>query len=304
MSSQMLTVASTRSSSAELERLRQAFDETDAIVVGAGAGLSTAAGLSYSGERFRRLFGPWEARYGFHDMYSGGFYPYQTKGELWGFWSRDVLANRYDAGVGAPYAKLVGLLRDRDHFVLTTNVDHQFQLAGEPHETLFYTQGDYGLLQCSLPCHQRTYDDEGAMRAMASAVDEKVARQRAAGVPERLWDLSAPSELLPRCPVCGRPMAMSLRCDDTFVEDEGWHAAAGRYDAFLRSHERGKVLYLELGVGGNTPAIIKYPFWRRVAENPDATYACVNLGEAFAPTPIAERSILLDADIAAVVEAL
>ena len=299
-----MTSASTRDCSAELDRLRQALDEADAIVVGAGAGLSTAAGFSYSGERFERWLGPWGRRYGFKDMYSGGFYPYDTLGEFWGFWCKNILANRYEAGVGKPYEQLVHLLSDRDHFVLTTNVDHQFQLAGEPHESLFYTQGDYGLFQCSKPCHSETYDNEGQVRAIAAAVDEKIATQRAAGVSDGLLDLSVPEELVPRCPVCGRPMACNLRSDDTFVEDAGWHEACHRYDSYLREHRRGNVLYLELGVGGNTPGIIKFPFWRRVAENPHATYACVNLGESFAPRQISGQSILIDADIAQVVDAL
>lgn len=304
MSSQTLTLASTRNFSTELERLQKAFEQADAIVVGAGAGLSTAAGFSYSGERFERWLGLWGRRYGFADMYSGGFYPYETLGEFWGYWSKSILANRYEAGVGKLYEQLVSLLANRDHFVLTTNVDHQFQLAGESHERLFYTQGDYGLFQCSKPCHNKTYDNEEQVRAMAAAVDEKIADQRAVGVRDELLDLSIPEELIPHCPVCGRPMTTNLRCDDTFVEDEGWHEANRRYDRYLREHARGHVLYLELGVGGNTPGIIKLPFWRRVAENREATYACVNLGESFAPNQIDDQSILIDADIAQVVDAL
>jgi NAD-dependent SIR2 family protein deacetylase len=304
MSSLTVTFASTRNSSAELERLEEAFDRADAIVVGAGAGLSTAAGFTYSGERFERWLGLWGRRYGFADMYSGGFYPYATLGEFWGYWSRSILANRYEAGVGRPYAQLVGLLARRDHFVLTTNVDHQFQLAGEPRERLFYTQGDYGLFQCSKPCHAKTYDNEEQVRAMVAAVDESIAEQRAAGVADEELDLSVPEELVPRCPVCGRPMTTNLRSDDTFVEDEGWHAAARRYEAYLHEHAHGSVLYLELGVGGNTPGIIKLPFWQLAEQNRDATYACVNLGESFAPNRIADRSILIDADIAQVMDAL
>ncbi|MGI6230537.1 MAG: SIR2 family NAD-dependent protein deacylase [Tractidigestivibacter sp.] len=304
MSSQTLTLASTRNFSAELARLQEAFDQADAIVVGAGAGLSTAAGFTYSGERFERWLGPWRKRYGFSDMYSGGFYPYDTLAEFWGYWSKSILANRYEAGVGKTYQQLVDLLSERDHFVLTTNVDHQLQLASEPHDKLFYTQGDYGLFQCSKPCHAKTYDNEQQVRAMAAAVDEKIAAQRAAGVSDEALDLSVPEELVPHCPVCGRPMTTNLRCDDSFVEDKGWHEASRRYDRYLRKHSHGRVLYLELGVGGNTPGIIKLPFWRRVAENREATYACVNLGESFAPSQIADRSILLDADIAQVVDAL
>ena len=279
-----LTSQSTKSFSKQIERLREALDDADAVVVGAGAGLSTAAGYTYSGERFDALFGDFAARYGFADMYSGGFHPYDTLEEYWAFWSRYIMCNRYEPAPHPVYEQLLDLVHDRDYFAITTNVDHCFQRAGFDKRRLFYTQGDYGLFQCSRPCCQETFDNEGTVRAM-------VAQQH---------DLRIPSELVPHCPHCGVPMTMNLRCDDTFVEDNGWHAASERYSDFLRRHQNMRVLYLELGVGGNTPAIIKYPFWQMTAKNPRATYACVNLGEAVAPVEIADRSILIDADIAQV----
>lgn len=279
---------STKSSSLEIERLAEAFAQADAVIVGAGAGLSTAAGLTYSGERFRQWFGDFEERFGFADMYSGGFYPFPDEETTWAYWSRMVWCNRYAPGATPLYRKLAALLADKDHFVLTTNVDHQFQLAGIDRHRLFYTQGDYGLWQCSRPCHAKTYDNEQQVKAMV----------------EQQKDLRVPSELLPRCPVCGAPMTMNLRCDDTFVEDEGWHAAAERYEEFLRRHRGMRTLFLELGVGSNTPGIIKYPFWRMTAANPRATYACVNLGEAYAPMDIERRSILIDAGIEDAIEGL
>ncbi|MBR5260519.1 MAG: Sir2 silent information regulator family NAD-dependent deacetylase [Eggerthellaceae bacterium] len=272
----------------EIERLREAIKEADAIVVGAGAGLSTAAGLTYSGKRFERLFGDFIAKYGIRDMYSGGFFPFATPEEQWAWWSRHIWCNRYEEAPKDTYAKLLQLLDGKDFFVITTNVDHQFQLAGFPKERLFYTQGDYGLWQCSVPCHDRTYDNYETVKRM-------VEEQR---------DMHVPTELVPHCPVCGKPMAMSLRADDTFVEDEGWHAAAERYREFLEAHQEGKVLYFELGVGMNTPVIIKYPFWRYTAANPDATYACVNYGEAYAHGSVRDRSILIDADIDAILDVL
>ena len=272
----------------QLERLRGELDAAEAVVVGAGAGLSASAGFSYSGERFERYFKEFGERYGFHDMYSGGFYPYRTLEEYWGWWSRQILVNRYEAGVGKPYRDLLELVRGKDYFVITTNVDHQFQLAGFDKERLFYTQGDYGLWQCSKPCHQKTYDNEEAVRQMA-------ARQR---------DLKIPAVLVPRCPVCGAPMTMNLRCDMTFVQDEGWHAASRRYEDFLRRHEGRRVLFWELGVGSNTPVIIKYPFWRMTRENPRAVYACVNAGEASCPREIEKRSICVNEDIGAVLREL
>ena len=267
-------------------RLRRALDSADAVLIGAGSGLSTAAGLTYTGERFERYFGDFIAKYHIPDMYAGGFYPFETLEEYWAWWSRHIFYNRY---VDAPlpvYRDLLALVRGRDYFVLTTNVDHQFQRAGFDKKRLFYTQGDYGLWQCMQPCHNKTYDNEQTVRRM-------IEEQR---------DMRVPTELVPHCPVCGRPMTMNLRADDTFVEDEGWHAAAGRYAAFLRRHEGLRVVFLELGVGGNTPGIIKYPFWRMTRDNPQATYVCINAGEAFAPHEISKQSLCIQGDIGEVLQ--
>ncbi|MCC8050808.1 MAG: Sir2 silent information regulator family NAD-dependent deacetylase [Clostridiales bacterium] len=268
--------------------LKKEIETADAIVIGAGAGLSASAGMSYSGERFEKIFADFHQKYGITDMYSGGFYPFDTLEEYWAWWSRHILLNRYEAGVGKPYTDLLELVKDKDYFVLTTNVDHQFQLAGFDKKRLFYTQGDYGLWQCSKPCHDKTYDNEEAVRQMA-------AEQK---------DMKIPSELIPHCPVCGAPMNVNLRCDDTFVEDEGWHKAAERYNEFIRRHENMHVLFLELGVGANTPVIIKYPFWRMTAKNPKAVYACINQNEAFCPREINEQSICIDEDISKALEKL
>ncbi|MBR1761391.1 MAG: Sir2 silent information regulator family NAD-dependent deacetylase [Schwartzia sp.] len=271
-----------------LKKLKNALDAAEAVLVGAGAGLSTAAGYVYGGERFQRHFADFAAAYHLRDMYSAGFYPYPSEEEKWGFWSRNIYCNRYDQPPSAVHENLLRLLSGRDFFVLTTNVDHLFQNNGFPKERLFYTQGDYGLWQCATPCHQKTYDNEETVRRM-------VAEQK---------NRRVPTELLPRCPVCGGPMAMNLRADDSFVEDEGWHEAAARYREWLSRHWAGRVLYLELGVGMNTPGIIKYPFWRMATENPDAIFATVNLGEAFAPKELEGRSIRIDDDIARVLAAL
>lgn len=274
--------------SCSIERLREALDTAQGVLIGAGAGLSTSAGLTYSGERFERYFSDFYRKYRICDLYSGGFYPFETLEEYWAWWSRHILYNRY---VDAPlpvYQELLALVKDKDYFVLTTNVDHQFQRAAFDKSRLFYTQGDYGLWQCSKACHNRTYDNETVVRQM-------VARQQ---------DMKIPSELIPRCPVCGAPMTLNLRCDDTFVQDRGWYAAQERYADFLRRHKQGKVLYLELGVGNNTPVIIKYPFWRYTLENPEAVYACVNTGQAYAPREIADRSVCLNMDIGQAAKAI
>lgn len=272
----------------DISRLKRELDTADAVVIGAGAGLSTSAGFTYGGERFHRYFSDFEAKYGFHDMYSGGFYPYATPEERWAFWSRTIYINRYQDPPKPVYQDLLQLVRGKDYFVLTTNVDHCFQKAGFDKQRLFYTQGDYGLWQCSRPCHQKTYDNEAAVRKMFT-------QQR---------DLRVPSDLVPHCPVCGAPMSMNLRVDDTFVEDAGWHGAAGRYEAFLRSHQGQHLLFLELGVGGNTPVIIKYPFWNMTHQNPKATYACINLAEAYCPKEIQKQTICIDGDIGNVLHAL
>lgn len=267
--------------SEQIEKLKQVIKTADAILIGAGAGLSASAGLTYSGERFEQYFSDFHRKYGITDMYSGGFYPFDTLEEYWAWWSRHIFYNRY---VDAPipvYQELLALVSGRKYFVLTTNVDHQFQRAGFDRQRLFYTQGDYGLWQCSRACHNKTYDNEAAVRRMA-------AEQR---------DMKIPSDLIPYCPVCGAPMTMNLRCDDTFVQDEGWYAAQERYLNFVRQYRHGKILYLELGVGNNTPGIIKYPFWKYTLKNPDAVYACINLGEACIPEEIKEQSICLNADI-------
>ena len=283
-----LTSQSTASFSRQIDRLQRALDEADTVVIGAGAGLSTAAGYTYAGARFDELFGDFAARYGFTDMYSGGFYPYDTLEEHWAFWSRYIMCNRYEPAPRPVYEQLFDLVQDRDYFVITTNVDHCFQRAGFDKHRLFYTQGDYGLFQCSKPCCQETFDNEETVRAM-------VAEQR---------DLRIPSELVPHCPHCGAPMTMNLRCDDSFAEDEGWHRASERYQDFLHRHQGGRTLYLELGVGGNTPIIIKYPFWQMTAKNEQATYACINLGESVAPVEIDRQSVLIDADAGRVIDAL
>lgn len=283
-----LTSQSTATFSKQIAKLRAALDASDAVIIGAGAGLSTAAGYAYAGERFEKLFGDFAARYGFTDMYSGGFYPYDSLEEYWAFWSRYIMCNRYDPVPTPLYEQLLSIVRDRDYFVLTTNVDHCFQRAGFDKQRLFYTQGDYGLLQCSKPCCQETRDNEELVRHMVAAQQ----------------DLRIPSALVPHCPHCGAPLTMNLRADDTFVQDKGWYTAANRYQDFLRRHSNMRILFLELGVGGNTPVIIKYPFWQMTAKNENATYVCVNLGEAVAPTEIANRSILIDAGAERVIEAL
>lgn len=282
----MPTTRSTDNYSDKLSRLKDKIAAADAIVIGAGAGLSTSAGFDYSGERFEKYFADFHKKYGITDMYSGGFYPFETLNEYWAWWSRHILVNRYNAPVGKPYSDLLKAVSGKDYFVLTTNVDHRFQLAGFDKKRLFYTQGDYGLWQCSEPCCNETFDNENAVRTMV----------------KEQCNMKISDELIPRCPHCGKPMAMNLRRDDSFVQDEGWYTAAERYEEFIRRHRNLHILFLELGVGFNTPGIIKYPFMQMTAENPKAIYACINMNEAYAPGEIADRAICIDGDIGKVIE--
>ena len=274
--------------SAQIRQIQTELQQADAIVVGAGAGLSAAAGLTYSGERFERYFSDFIKEYHYSDMYRAGFYPYPSPEAYWAYWSRHIYYNRYHAAPGQAYLDLLALVKDKNYFVITTNVDHQFQRAGFDKQRLFYTQGDYGLFQCCVPCHQSTYDNEQAVTRMV----------------EQQKNLRIPTQLIPHCPVCGRPMAMNLRCDDTFVQDSGWHAALARYQAFLRRHQGLHILFLELGVGTNSPAVIKFPFWDLTQRNKHAGYVTGNLEEALCPPQIKPRSICLDADIGALLKAL
>ena len=267
--------------SVQIKNLQTALSEVDTVVIGAGAGLSTSAGFVYSGERFEKYFSDFAEKYGIKDMYSGGFYPFATPEEHWAYWSRYIYINRYMDAPKSVYDNLLKLVADKDYFVITTNVDHCFQKAGFDKKRLFYTQGDYGLFQCSEPCCQETFENEALIREMV----------------KRQENMKIPTELLPTCPHCGKPMTMNLRSDNKFVEDEGWHRAAERYENFLRTRNGQRILFLELGVGYNTPVIIKYPFWQMTAKNPNATYVCINQGQAVCPEEIEQQSICIDADI-------
>lgn len=274
--------------STQINELKTALDNADAVIIGAGAGLSTSAGFTYSGKRFHEYFYDFEKKYNFRDMYTGGFYPYSTPEEHWAYWSRYIYINRYVNPQKPVYNDLYELVKDKNYFVITTNVDHCFQKTGFDKQRLFYTQGDYGLFQCSVPCHDKTYDNEEIIKRMVS--EQK--------------DMKIPSALIPRCPICGELMTMNLRCDDKFVQDGGWYSACERYKKFVERYKNKRIVFLELGVGGNTPVIIKYPFQRLTSQNPKALYVCVNYGEAICPPQIENRSVCINADIGCVISLL
>ncbi len=304
MFSRMSITKSTGTYSDNIKKLKGTLTDVDAVVIGAGAGLSTSAGFVYNGERFEKYFFDFAAKYRFADMYSGGFYPYATQEEFWAYWSRYIWINRYMDAPKPIYEGLFQLVKDKDYFVITTNVDHCFQKAGFDKKRLFYTQGDYGLFQCSVPCHSKTYENENMIREMVLSQGWVIGENNELVLPKGAsLQMAVPTEFLPRCPVCGKPLTMNLRSDDKFVEDEGWHQAAERYENFLRTRS-DKVLFLELGVGYNTPIIIKYPFWQMTAKNPEATYACINYGEAVCPEQINRQSICIDDDIGAIINKL
>lgn len=282
----------------KMEKVKALIANADAVVVGAGAGLSAAAGFVYDGERFKKWFSDFEEKYDFHDMYAGGFYLYDTLEEHWAYWSRYIYVNRYLDAPKPLYEKIFDLVKDKDYFVLTTNVDHCFQKAGFDKKRLFYTQGDYGLFQCSRPCCRETYDNREMIEKMMESQGFVRGKEGKFVFPqEKKAGMKIPSELIPKCPKCGAPMTMNLRSDDKFVQDEGWDAAAERYGLFLKRHQNMKVVYLELGVGYNTPGIIKYPFWQMVAQNPKTTYICLNAGQAYCPAEIENQAVCVDGDI-------
>lgn len=294
-----------RSYEDKLSDIKELTANADAIVIGAGAGLSTSAGFTYSGERFDKYFSDFKERYKFTDMYSGGFYPYETLEEHWAFWSRYIYINRYMDAPKPVYDNLYELVKDKDYFVITTNVDHCFQKAGFDKHRLYYTQGDYGLFQCSEPCHKKTYDNEDIIRKMVMAQGYEFKEDGSLYLPEgRNLKLTVPSELVPYCPECGKPMSMNLRADNTFVEDEGWHVAAKRYEQFLERHKNLNIVFIELGIGYNTPVIIKYPFWQMTDKWQHAHYICLNCGQAYAPDEIKDKSVCVNKDIDEVIRRL
>lgn len=279
-----------------LNRLKETLEKKNAVLIGAGAGLSAAAGFTYDGERFLKYFSDFKKKYGITDIYTGGFYPFKTPNEFWAWWSRQIWINRYMKPKYPVYEDLLGLVKDKDYFVITTNVDHCFQKAGFEKSRLFYTQGDFGLFQCSVPCRNVTYDNKEAVIEMLKAQGYGVITEDEL-ISSDAPKMNVPDELIPLCPNCGKPLTTNLRIDSTFVEDELWHSAADRYNEYIDAHKDSNILYFELGVGGNTPGVIKYPFWQMTYANKRSVFACINKGQAVCPKEIKDRAILIYGDI-------
>lgn len=294
----------TNSYSDKILQIKEKIGEADAVVIGAGAGFSTSAGFVYDGERFEKYFSDFRKKYGFSDMYSGGFYPYKTLEKHWGYWCRYIYINRYMDAPKPVYQNLYELVKEKDYFVLTTNVDHCFQKAGFAKNRIFYTQGDYGLFQCSEPCHKETYDNEETIKKMVLSQGFQIKDGELQKPEDGEIKLTVPTDLIPYCPHCGKPMSMNLRSDQTFVEDDGWHQAAERYEKFIQDHKKQKIVFLELGVGYNTPGIIKYPFWQMTNTFQRAFYVCLNQGEAYAPEEIRRKSVCMNEDVGEILKEL
>ena len=295
---------STNSYSDKILQIKEKIEEADAIIIGAGAGFSTSAGFVYNGERFDKYFSDFRKKYGFSDMYSGGFYPYKTLEKHWGYWCRYIYINRYMDAPKPVYQNLHDLVKEKDYFVLTTNVDHCFQKAGFDKNSIFYTQGDYGLFQCSEPCHKENYENEEIIKKMVLSQGFQIKDGELQKPEDGEIKRIVPSGLIPYCPHCGKPMSMNLRSDQTFVEDRGWHQAAERYEKFIQEHKKQKIVFLELGVGYNTPVIIKYPFWQMTNTFEHAFYVCLNQREAYAPEEIRKKSVCMNEDIGEVLKEL
>lgn len=291
------------------ERIRKAGEllaEADFVLIGAGAGLSTAGGFEYSGEKFEKYFEDFGKIYGFRDMYSGGFYPYKTSEEKWAFWSRYVFVNRYlESSPNKVYSALFDLVKNKDYFVITTNVDHQFQLVNFDKERLFYLQGDYGLFQCSVPCHNKTYDNRELILQMLKSQNFITIKKGKIEITDKTeWKTKIDSALIPKCPVCSREMEMNLRSDDRFVQDDGWYVHAQNYQNFVDKTRNKKLVLLEIGIGYNTPAIIKYPFEQMTYTNKNTHLIRINKDYAICPDDIARKTILFDEDILKILENL
>ncbi|MCM3651379.1 Sir2 silent information regulator family NAD-dependent deacetylase [Metabacillus litoralis] len=271
-----------------VDKAKQAIEGADFILLGGGAGLSAAAGIVYSGKRFTENFAPFIEKYGLTDMYLSGFYPFRTQEERWSYWAKHISLNRYEAGATKLYMDLFNLVKDKKYFVISTNVESQFVKAGFPSEKVFEIQGNYGYHQCAKGCHDKLYDNELLVKEMV----------------EKTVDCKIPSELVPKCPVCGGEMDPNLRINHYFVQDERWYELNKSYNDFLQDSEGKKIIYIELGVGFNTPGIIRYPFEKMTYYNKNARLIRLNKDHPEGLEENIDKTIAFTEEMQAVVSAI
>ena len=271
-----------------ISEVKNLINKADYILIGGGAGLSTAAGLDYSGKRFEDNFGEFIEKYHFTDMYTAGFYDFNTEEEKWAFWAKHMYLN--DIGIGATklYKDVLNLVKDKKYFVITTNVDDQFYKAGFDKEKVFAMQGSFKYIQCSKACHNKLYDATDLVKEMIN----------------KTKDCKIPTELVPVCPVCGEKMEVNVRIDANFVQDENWYKQDKRYGEFLDKSQDKNLLLLEIGVGFNTPGIIRFPFEQMVYDNVNTHLVRINKDYAFASKEIEDKTILFNEDTNKIVEDL
>ncbi|WP_404900444.1 Sir2 silent information regulator family NAD-dependent deacetylase [Priestia filamentosa] len=270
---------------ARIEKAKKEIEDTEFILIGGGAGLSAAAGITYGGKRFTDNFSAFIKKYGLTDMYSSGFYPYKTQEERWAYWAKHIYVNRFEPGPTILYKDLYQLVKDRTYFVITTNVDSQFEKSGFPVDKIFEVQGNYGYLQCAQGCHDKLYYNESLVREMI----------------KKTVDCQIPSELVPICPVCGGNMDPNLRINQYFVQDEKWYKQNKLYNEFLKQSEGKRNVYIELGVGFNTPGIIRYPFEQMTYHNEKATLIRLNKENSTGMKENADKTVTFNEDIKEVV---
>ena len=268
--------------------VKNLINEADYILIGAGSGLSTAAGLEYFGESFEKNFKEFIEKYNFPDLYSASFYDFNTQEEKWAFFTKMIYLNRFNKEPLKLYQEIYYLIKEKDYFVITTNVDGQFEKAGFEKERVFETQGDYAYLQCENACHNKLYYNY-------DLVNEWLKNTK---------DCKIPSNLVPKCPVCGGNMEMNLRKDANFVQDENWYKQDKRYGEFLNKSQDKNLLLLEIGVGFNTPGIIRFPFEQMVYNNIHTNLVRINKDYAFTNKEIENKTILFDEDVNTIIEDL
>ena len=274
--------------SSRIIQAKQAIKQADYIIIGAGSGLSTAAGLLYSGEKFEKDFKEFIEKYHFDNLYSASFYEFKTQEEKWAFFAKMIKLNRYNEKPLKLYQELYEIVKNKEYFVLSTNVDGQFYNSGFDKDKVFEMQGDYSYLQCENACHNKLYNNRDLVEQWL----------------QNTKDCKIPSKLVMKCPVCGGNMDMNLRKDANFVQDSNWYKASKRYEDFLDKIKNKNVVLLEIGVGFNTPGIIRFPFEQMTANNVKTTLIRINKDYPFPMLEIRNRTISFDEDTNKIIEDL